>query len=287
MNSTRTTNVATAALALAIAGASLARGEQRKELPPPELEGVEITEHLNGQIPLDLEFVDSDGKKVRLRDYFNGQKPAILTLVYYRCPMLCSLVLKGMIEAIKEIPLTVGEDFDIVTVSIDPREMPPLAKLNKQSHVKEYGRPEAMKGWRFLTGREENIKKLADAVGFGYKYAEDRQEYIHLAVIFVATPEGRLSRYLYGIKFNPSTVRMALVEAGQGKTGSTMDRILLSCFHFDAEAGKYNVAAMRIMQAGGLITLVVLGTVLGLYWRRESKRRRMRTEGADGPDGES
>ena len=282
-----TVTTVTLALVFVLTGALRSLGEERKEPPPPELKGVEITEHLNGQIPLDLEFVDSAGKKVRLGDYLNGEKPAILTLVYYRCPMLCSLVLNGMIEAIKEIPLTVGKDFDIVTASIDPRETPTLAKLNKQNHVKEYGRPEAMNGWHFLTGREESIRKLADAVGFGYKYAEDRQEYVHLAVIFVVTPEGRLSRYLYGIKFNPSTVRMALIEAGEGKIGSTMDRILLSCFHFDAEAGKYNVAAMRVMQAGGLLTLLVLGTVLALYWRRESKRRRTRTESPDGPDGES
>ncbi len=267
-------------LALALGAGSAACAEERKEAAPAELEGVEIVEHLNGQLPLDLEFADSSGKTVRLGDYFNGEKPAILTLVYYRCPMLCSLVLNGMIDALKEVSLTAGKDFRIVTVSIDPRETPQLAKLNKQNHVKAYGRAEAAQGWCFLTGREENIKKLADATGFGYRYVEDRQEYVHLAVIFVVTPDGRLSRYLYGIKFDPGTVKMALVEAGEGKIGSTMDRILLSCFHFDAEAGRYNVAAMRVMQAGGVLTVLVLGTVLVLYWRRDSARRRVRDEGA-------
>jgi protein SCO1/2 len=251
------------------------------------LAGVGIAEHPNAQISLDLEFVDSDGTTVRLGDYFKTGKPAILTLVYYRCPMLCSLVLNGMIDGLKEIPLTIGEDFDIITVSIDPRETPALAKLNKQNHVKAYGRPAAAKGWHFLTGREKNVKALADIVGFGYTYVETRQEYAHAAGIFVLMPDGRISRYLYGIQYDPKTLRLALVEAGQGKIGTTVDRILLSCFHFDAQAGTYNVAAFRVMQVGGMITVLVLGTILGLYWLRESKRRRAATDQESGTTSES
>jgi protein SCO1/2 len=270
--------LAAVVLALGAVWVRPASAVERKEAAPNEVVGVGITEHPNVKIPLELQFVDSEGKTVHLGDYFRTGKPVILTLVYFRCPMLCTLVLNGMIAGLKEIPLTLGEDFDVVTVSIDPRETPTLAKLKKQGYVKEYGRQQAVKGWHFLTGREENIKKLADAVGFQYKYVESTQQYAHPAGIFILMPDGRISRYLYGIQFNSGTLRLSLVEAGQGKIGSTVDRILLTCFHYDASSGKYSLAAFRIMQVGGVLTALVLGTVLALYWHHGSKRRRAQAD---------
>jgi protein SCO1 len=252
----------TVVVGLVLCCAASALAEERKEPLPTELAGVGITEHLGAQIPMDLEFVNSDGKPIKLGDCFQPDKPAILTLVYYRCPMLCSLVLNGLLDGLRDVPLTAGVDFNIITVSFDPRETPQLAQLNKQNHVKEYGRPQAAKGWYFLTGKEKNIKQLAETVGFGYTFVESRQEYAHSAGIFLLMPDGRISRYLYGIKFDSPTLRLALTEAGKGKVGSTVDRILLSCFHFDAEAGKYSVAAFKVMQFGGVVTVLILGALL-------------------------
>lgn len=278
---------AVAALAAAACFAAPIGAEERKEPLPTELAGVGITEHPGAQIPLDLVFTNSDGKPITLGDCFQPGKPAILTLVYYRCPMLCSLVLNGLLAGLKDVPLTVGEDFNIITVSFDPRETPQLAQLNKQKGIKEYGRPQAAKGWYFMTGQEKAIKQLTETVGFGYTFVESRGEYAHSAGIFILMPDGRISRYLYGIKYDAPTLRLALTEAGQGKIGSTVDRILLSCFHFDAQAGKYNVAAFKVMQFGGVVTMAILGTLLAIYWRRESRRRRAVADAETGAAGES
>jgi protein SCO1 len=264
-------------LATAAAGAAASRPATqagRMDREPNELAGVGITEHLNARIPLDLEFLDEDGRRTQLSRYFQDGKPAILTLVYYSCPMLCNLVLNGMVDGLKGIPLTVGKDFNIVTVSIDPRETKTLARLKKQNYLKEYGRVGAAAGWPFLTGREEDSRKLADAVGFGYRYVPETQQYAHAACIFILTPDGRISRYLYGIQFNPKSLRLGLVEASEGKIGSTMDRVLLFCFHYDPKAGTYSLAAFRISQVVGGVTLLLLGGVMGVFWGREAKRRR-------------
>ncbi len=264
-------------LVLAFTAAWPAAAERMEPLPK-QLEGVGITEHPGAQVPLDLEFVADDGKPVRLRSYFDGKKPVILNLGYYRCPMLCGLVLSGLLQGLKETAWSVGREFEVVTVSIDPLETPTLARLKKESYLAEYGRPGAAAGWHFLTGREESIRKLADAVGFGYRYVPERGEYAHAAVLFMATPDGHIARYLYGVLYAAGTLRMALTEAGQGKVGTTADRILLTCFHYDAEQGRYVVAAMTLMRTGGGVTVLVVGGWLLARWRRDARKPRERSE---------
>lgn len=259
-----------AALAIVVA---LPAAAQRKEPLPTDLEGVGITEHLGAKLPLDLEFRDEDGATVRLGRYFNGQRPVILTLGYYRCPMLCTLVLNSLVDGLKDLPWTPGREFEIVTVSIDPTETPTLAKLKKQNYLEEYARPGAAVGWHFLTGREENIRKLADTVGFRYRYIEERSQYAHAAAIFVVTPDGRMAKVLYGVVYQPKTVRLALTEAGEGKIGTTADQLLLYCFHYDAQEGRYVLAATNLMRFGGATTALVVGLWLAASWRRGAHKK--------------
>jgi len=242
---------------------------QRAEPLPKELEGVGIEERPGAQVPLDAVFFDEDGREVKLGELLAG-RPTILALVYYRCPMLCGLVLQGLLSGLKELPATVGEGFGVVTISIDPLETPTLAKLKKQTYLGEYGRPGAAAGWRFLTGTEKDIRAVADSVGFHYKWNEERGEYAHGAGIFVLTPQGKVARTLYGVLFEPRTLKLALSEAREGKT-SFGEKIVLYCFHYDANEGRYVVAATRIMRAGGLVTALGLGSWLFVAWRR-SKR---------------
>jgi protein SCO1/2 len=274
--------VAGAALVLLVATAMPAAA-QRKEPLPKELEGIGISEHPGARLPLDLEFTDEDGKPVRLAQYFSGTRPVILTLGYYRCPMLCTLVLNSLVDGIRDLPWTPGREFEIVTVSIDPLETPTLARLKKQNYLEEYARPGAAQGWHFLTGREENIRKLADAVGFGYRYVEERQQYAHPAAIFVVTPDGRMARYLYGVVYQPKTVRLALTEAGQGKIGTTADQLLLYCFHYDAEEGRYVLAATNLMRFGGATTALVVGVWLVTSWRRGARKKPQSRSGLQSP----
>ncbi|MBZ0255680.1 SCO family protein, partial [bacterium] len=201
----------------------------------------------------------------------------ILTLVYYRCPMLCGLVLNGLLESMQDISLSPGKDFEIITVSIDPLETPKLAKIKKQNYIKEFGHPEAAKGWHFLSGKEKNIKTLADSVGFGYKWIERRKEFAHGAAIMIITPDGRVSRYMGGIEYDPDTLRLSLVEASEGKIGNAYDQFILTCFHYDANEGKYSVAAMGVMRLGGGLVALSLGVMLFVFWSREMKKRKSQT----------
>ena len=217
-------------------------------------------------------FRDETGSEVTLGRYFQQGKPVVLTLGYYECPMLCNLVLNGVVESLKALPFTPGEEFEIVSVSIDPLETPDLASAKKARYVEAYGKEGASESWHFLTGSEENARALADAVGFHYNYVPEKDEYAHPAVIFVATPDGRTARYLYGVRYDPKTLRLSLVEAAEGKVGSTIDRVLLYCFHYDAAAGTYVPAALNLMRAGGLVTMLLLGLLLLYYWRRDPSR---------------
>jgi protein SCO1/2 len=241
---------------------------------PPELEGVGIDEHLNAALPLDLAFVDESGRSVRLGDFFGGERPVILNLVYYNCPMLCNLLLDGFVEGIRGVDWVPGEKYEIVTVSIDPKDTPEAATAKRDHMVKRLGRPAAKDGWHFLTGNEAEIRALASAVGFNYRYDERKKEYMHAAAIYVATPKGILSRYLYGVQFDPATVRLSLVEASDGKVGSTMDQILLYCFAYDHTAGRYGPVAFRIMQVGAALCALVLGAFLSAAWIADARRRR-------------
>jgi len=270
------TTIAIAGLVLSFS--SWGYAEDRVEPLPDELEGVGVTEYLDTEIPKTLAFKDQDGNDVLLGDYFTGEIPVILTLNYSNCPMLCHVQLNGFTDGLKEMKMTLGEEFRMVTVSIDPAELPQRAKMTKNKYLKMYERSEAEQGWQFLVGSEANIKALADAVGFGYTYNEARDEYVHAAVAMILTPDGRLSRYLYGVMYEPQTIRFALLEAGNGQIGSTLDRVLLFCFHYDAAAGKYAPAAMNIMRLGGAVTLVVLGSLLGVHWRRDARRKRQQNE---------
>ncbi|ANM30113.1 hypothetical protein ABI59_11820 [Acidobacteria bacterium Mor1] len=241
---------------------------------PADLEGVDVVEHLGDTLPLDLQFKNERGRTIRLGDYFGKERPVILVLAYYECPMLCSLVLNGMAKGLKGLDWVPGEKFEIVTVSIDPREGPDLARFKKQEYLRELKLPGAENGWHFLTGQEADVRALADAVGFKYRYVEARDEYAHPAVLTLSTPGGVVSRYLYGIKFEPRDLRLGLVEASEGKVGSTLDRFLLYCYHYDATAGRYAPVAKNIMRVGGALTVAVLGVALLVFWARELRRKR-------------
>ncbi len=253
----------------------------RAEALPAELKDVGVTERLDASLPMDLAFVDERGKAVHLGDYFKGDKPVILNLGYFRCPMLCGLVLNGLVDAMKDMDWTPGDQFEILTVSIDPNEVHSLARMKKQNYLKDYGRPEAAAGWHFLTGKQDAIKALTDTVGFSYAWNPRQQQYAHAAVLIICMPDGRVSRYLYGVKFAPRTLRLSLVEASDGKIGSTVDHVLLYCFQYDAGEHRYSLAAYNVMRAGGAITLLALGAVLVPIWIRDSRRKAARRRSAE------
>jgi protein SCO1/2 len=269
---TRAAAVLACALALAASASPSARA-QRMEPLPQELEGIGIVEHLNERVPLDLAFTDEDGRAVRLGDYFHEGRPVLLSVVYYSCPMLCTLVLNGMTDAMKELDWTPGHEYELVTVSFDSRETHSLARLKKESYLSEYGRPGAGAGWHFLVGSPESVRALTEAVGFNYRWDEKGQQFAHQAALYVLTPEGTISRYLYGVMFEPRTLRLSLVEAGAGKVGSAFDQIVLYCFHYDETSGSYALAARNVMRAGGILTVIVLGSVLSRLWIRDRRRR--------------
>jgi protein SCO1/2 len=260
-------------------------GPGRAEALPDDLEGVGIEEHLDAALPLDTVFTDELGREVTLRQYFDGERPVILNLGYYSCPMLCGLVLNGLVDAMQKLSWTCGEDYRVVTLSIDPTETHTLASLKKANAVRELGRPEAAAGWCFLTGREEPIHAVSDTAGFMFRWNEKRQQYAHAAALIVCTPDGRVSRYLYGIQFDPQTLRLSLVEAADGKAGSSFDRLLLYCFHYDAEEGRYGPEARNLMKAGGLVTVLLLGGILTGFWRRERRRSARAGRGTKDPGG--
>ena len=240
---------------------------------PPYLMNVGIEQHLDGQIPPDLAFVDDSGRPVKLGDYF-GKKPLILNLVYYNCPMLCGEELAGLSSAMKVVKFDVGKEFDILTVSFNPKETPTLAASKKQEYVKRYGRPNAAAGWHFLTGPAESINALATAVGFQYQYDESKNQYAHATAIMVLTPQGRISRYFYGIEFPPKDLRMGLVEASQGKIGNAVDQVLLYCYHYDPAAGKYGAVVSNMLKVGAGLTIVLLGGLLLILVRLDRAAQR-------------
>lgn len=236
---------------------------------------ITIEQKLNEQVPLDLTFRDESGREVRLREYF-GKKPVLLTLVYYECPSLCGLVLQGLLKSLRVLNYTPGEQFDIVTVSISPKETPALAAAKKQNFLKEYGRLDAAKGWHFLTGEEPQIRKLADAVGFRYVYDPKSGQYAHAAGIMLLTPGGKVSRYFYGIEYSPRDLRMGIIDASQGKVGSPVEKIILFCYQYDPTTGKYSLAIIRIVQLASVLTVLVLGGFMATQFYREKRARSLR-----------
>jgi protein SCO1 len=228
---------------------------------PELLKQAGIEQKLNDSIPLDLKFRDEHGRVVELAQYF-GSKPVILSLVYYNCPMLCTQVLNGLERSMKLIPMDIGSDFNVVTVSIDPTEKPVLAEAKQALYTGLYGRPGGAQGWHFLTGDEPQIKRLADAVGFHYAYDPDSKQFAHVAGIMMLTPEGKISRYFYGITYPSRDLRLGLVEASEGKISSPVDSLLLFCYHYDPHTGKYGLLISRVLQVSGLLTVVILGIFL-------------------------
>jgi protein SCO1 len=277
----RLQTLASAALLGVAAMSSSAQEGGSEFLPdlPKELVGVDIVERLDESLPLDTVFTDDTGKTIALRELFDGERPVLLQLGYFRCPLLCNLVLNGMVKALGDLDWTAGDKFRVVAASINPDERHELAAAKKQGYVVEYGRPGVADGWHFLTGPEASSKALADAVGFGYRPQADG-EIAHAAAIFVITPDGRVSRYLYGTKYDSKNLRLALLEASEGRIGSSWDRFILWCHVYDPDAGGYVVFAMRVMQIGGVVTLLVLGGGIGFMWWREWRSRRAASNSA-------
>jgi len=242
------------------------------EKKPEVLDEVGVVEHLGDDVPLDVLLFDEQGDAVRLAQFFDAGKPVVLNLGYFGCPKLCGLVTNGVLDAARDIDLKLGDDYRILTVSIDPTEAHQLAAVQKQSYLDALGEPGAGSGWHFLTGERPQIQKLTDAVGFEFEWDPKFEVYAHAAVIMVITPDGRVSRYLYGHEFHPKTFRLSLVEASNNQIGSTVDRLLLYCFKYDASLGAYTATATTIMRGAGLLTALALGVVIAALLIRERLR---------------
>ena len=238
-----------------------AAGQDNAAITPPQLRGVGIDQRLNNQVPLDLKFRDETGQTVTLGSYF-GRKPVILSLVYYTCPMLCTMAENGLLNALRDVKFNIGEQYQVVTVSIDPTETSEMAMGKKAVYVGLYGRPGAMQGWHFLVGDEPAIRALSQAVGFHYNYIPETKQFAHATGIIVLTPQGKVSRYFYGILYPSRDIRLAMVEASNEKIGNPVDAVLLYCCEYDPATGKYGVVVSRILRIAGVITLLSLGTLI-------------------------
>ena len=245
------------------------------ETVPPELRGIEIEERLGKMVPLDIPLTDQNGAQVMLKDYFQPKRPVILVLNYYRCATLCSFVLNGLTDGMRALEFTPGKHYQVVTASFDPRDGTDVAKKKREAYLESLGRGMAdnAKDWPFLIGSEAAVARLAQAVGFHYRYDAESKQYAHAAGIFILTPDGRVSRTLYGIQFAARDLRLALVEASQGGIGSPVDRLLLYCYHYDPETRRYGLTPMAVMRIGGVLTMVFLGLFLFTAWRRSAALR--------------
>ena len=246
--------------------------------PAEVIQQVAFEQKINQSLPLQLSFRDEAGREVALGDYF-GRRPVVLALVYYECPMLCNYVENGLVKALRALTFEPGREFDVVIVSFAPNETPALAAAKKESVLKEYDRARTAAGWHFLTGEPDAIRQLTEAVGFRYLYDEKSQQYAHASGLMVATPEGKLFRYFYGIEYAPRDLRLALVEASANKLGTPVDQVLLYCFHYDPETGKYGVIITRVIRLAGTGTALALAVFLVVMFRRE---RRMSAAAARG-----
>ncbi|WP_197440165.1 SCO family protein [Polystyrenella longa] len=242
------------------------------QLPPAVPDGVGIDEHLNEKIPLNVSFTDDRGKKIFLGKYFNNDKPVVLSFNYSDCPMLCSLQLSGLVTALKEIEgWTAGDQFQIVSISINPEETTSKAKDTKAKYLNAYGKQNATAGWSFLTGTPKSIELLTNAAGFKYRYVPETGEYAHTAVLIICAPDGTITRYLYGVEYPAQTLKLSLLEASEGKVGTTTERVLLFCYRYNPSTGTYSMMATRVMTFGGICTLVVLSLLLVPVWYRSMR----------------
>ena len=243
--------------------------------PPASLNpfaDIGLDQRLDEQLPLDLMFSDENGKTVRLRDYFD-KKPVILSLAYYDCPMLCTLVVNGVIRTLRTLSFSAGNEFTVLTISFNPKDTPRAAAIKKQTSLQSYNRPGAETGWHFLTGDEATIQQLTQAIGFRYRYDAERKEYAHPSGIMVLTPEGRISRYFYGVEYAPRDVRLGLIEAADGKIGSPVDQLLLLCYHYDPATGKYGVMITSALRLAGAVTVLGIGGFIILSLRRDRRQK--------------
>ena len=258
---------------------------------PTELKDVGISEKLGSQVSLhDLEFLDEGGQSVRLESFFKPGHPVLLSLVYFECPNLCNFVLNGLVDGLKSLNepgWAPGQKFDVIAVSIDPRDSPRIAAAKRAAYAKSYGHADQISGWHFLTAQGDQAKRLADQVGFGYRWDEKEQQYAHGAGIFALTPEGKVSRVLYGIQFQAKELKLALLEASNGKIGTVIDRLVLFCFSYNPATHKYSLALTRVMQSGSVAMVLGFGGFLGTFWRRERRQSQadlasQRNKGAQG-----
>ncbi|MDE1178677.1 MAG: SCO family protein [Edaphobacter sp.] len=284
MTARKVGRVAVAALACAFLSAPLtaqvasyadkASGENSGDQLPQVLQKVGVTQKLNQQLPLDAQFVDDTGKTVKLGDYF-GKHPAIVTLVYYNCPMLCSEEMDGLTSALEMVHLTPGKDFNIVVISIDPAETPEMAAKKKAFYLKRYGQPETANGWHFLTGQRQAIDKVTDAVGFGYVRVPGPDgrltQFAHASSIEVVTSEGKLAQYYLGVEYSPKDILLGLIEASDNKIGSPVANILTYCYHYDPQTNKHSLVIARVVQLGGMVTVAGLGGFMFLMFRKDAK----------------
>lgn len=263
-------------LVLLTAAAAFAQNGRQPQVEPnvgrpAALRDVGFDQRLDNQVPLDLPLKDESGRDVSFADYFRD-RPVILVLAQYRCPMLCNQVLNGLVDALRKVAFTPGEQFRVVVVSFDARETPELAAAKKASYIEQYARPGAEGGWHFLTGSQASIDRLTEAVGFRFTYDAATDQFAHASGVVVLTPRGRAARYFYGIYYSPRDLRLGLVEASQERIGSPVDQILLFCFHYDATAGKYSAAVRNFVRLGGVLTVLVIGAFATHSWRRDRRR---------------
>jgi protein SCO1/2 len=240
---------------------------------PTPLSHVNIEQKLNSRLPLEAVFKDETGQEVKLGQYFDGKRPVLMTLVYYECPMLCTQVLNGLVRAARVLPLIAGKDYDVVVISFDARETPKQAAEKKAVYLKAYGRPETAGAWHFLTGSLASIKTVTEAVGFYYQWDVHTAMYAHASAIYVATPDGRLSKYFMGIEYSPKDLRLGLVDASEHKIGTLVDQVLLFCYHFDPQSAKYTPFALGLLRVAGGATLLTMGGFVVIMLRRESRQK--------------
>ena len=243
---------------------------------PPEMERIGVKEHLDQPLPLDTTFRDQNGKTVKLGDFFDGKHPVVLTFAYHTCPVICGMILNNEADGLKGVPWTLGDKFRAVTISINPDDTLEAAQKKRATVLKQYGRTVVDEAWTMLLGDKANIDRVAAAAGFEYQYDERQKQYGHPSVVMVVTPDGKMARYLYGLEFGGADLKLALLEASKGKSITTVEQIILYCYHYDPQGGKYVIVAMRVMQVGGGIVALLLGTFLAVLWGREIRKHRKR-----------
>jgi protein SCO1 len=236
----------------------------------PQLKDVSFKQRLNEMLPLEASFTDETGRRVALGEYF-GRRPVLLAFVYYQCPMLCTQVMNGLSSALKVMPFAAGEDYEVVLVSFDPRDTPATAAEKKRAHLEYWSTEKDAASWHLLSGDEATIRRVTSAAGFSYRWDERTGQFAHVSGILVATPQGRLSRYFYGVEYSPKELRLALVESSEGRVGSAIDELLLYCFHYNPESGRYGLIVMNLVRLGGVMTVLGIGGFILIMRRRESR----------------